>query len=276
MDHEQVREQLDLAAVERGGLDRLMAGDTAAAIGVAGHLAGCPECTEEFGRLRRAAFILRDVVATLPPPTLREETMAYVAALGRPRVASAIAYSPATAGVTRNVGRPRPTRLVWLALAASIVIVSSAGTGLVVASLKDTAARQASRQLEGLADVATWTLRLAAQPGVQRVELVTSIPGVDAGTRGMLTFSSHTHQLVVVAQGLPGAGAGQEYRCWVEIGGTRQRLGRMYASGDLAYWVGDAPVLGNVPAGSLFGVSLADVSSQGGAGPAILSGVAQS
>ena len=42
MDHDQVREQLELAAAEPGGLERLMAGDTAAARAVAAHLAGCP------------------------------------------------------------------------------------------------------------------------------------------------------------------------------------------------------------------------------------------
>ena len=54
MDHDATREQLELAAVEPGGLDRLMAGDTATAQAVAAHLAGCPACTEELARLERA------------------------------------------------------------------------------------------------------------------------------------------------------------------------------------------------------------------------------
>ncbi len=40
MDHEETREQLELAALEPGGLERLMAGDTPLAQAVAGHLAG--------------------------------------------------------------------------------------------------------------------------------------------------------------------------------------------------------------------------------------------
>ena len=48
MDHDAVREQMELAAVEPDGLERLMAGDTPTAQAVAGHLAGCPACTEEL------------------------------------------------------------------------------------------------------------------------------------------------------------------------------------------------------------------------------------
>ena len=46
MDHEETREQLELAAVEPGGIDRLMAGDTATAQAVAAHVAGCPACAD--------------------------------------------------------------------------------------------------------------------------------------------------------------------------------------------------------------------------------------
>jgi len=46
MDHDAVREQMELAAVEPDGLERLMAGDTPTAQAVAGHLAGCPACPD--------------------------------------------------------------------------------------------------------------------------------------------------------------------------------------------------------------------------------------
>ena len=49
MDHSEVRELLQDAAVEPGGLERLMAGDTPTAAVVAGHLAGCPDCADELG-----------------------------------------------------------------------------------------------------------------------------------------------------------------------------------------------------------------------------------
>ena len=51
MDHAEARELLEIAAVEPGGLARLMAGDTAEAAALAGHLAGCDECTQEMARL---------------------------------------------------------------------------------------------------------------------------------------------------------------------------------------------------------------------------------
>src|SRR6187402_2384482 len=82
MDHEDVLEQLELAAVEPDGLDRLMAGDTPTAAAVAGHLAGCPACAGELERLRRAVPLLRDVVRTTPPADLREHTLAFVRAEG--------------------------------------------------------------------------------------------------------------------------------------------------------------------------------------------------
>ena len=53
MDHAEVRERLELAAIEPGELDRLAAGDTPDAAAIAGHLAGCPACAEEAHRLAR-------------------------------------------------------------------------------------------------------------------------------------------------------------------------------------------------------------------------------
>jgi hypothetical protein len=85
MDHDDVLEQIELAAVEPGGLERLMAGDTPAAAAVVGHLAGCERCAEELRRMSRAAPLLRDVVRTTPPADLRGRTLAYVREYGRPR-----------------------------------------------------------------------------------------------------------------------------------------------------------------------------------------------
>ena len=70
MDHEATREELELAAVEPGGLDRLMAGDTLTAQAVAAHIAGCPSCTEELARLQRAAPLIRATVRDMPSPDL--------------------------------------------------------------------------------------------------------------------------------------------------------------------------------------------------------------
>ena len=85
MDHDDVLEEIELAAVEPGGLARLMAGDTPVAAAVVGHLAGCERCAEELRRMSRAAPLLRDVVRTTPPADLRDRTLAYVREYGRPR-----------------------------------------------------------------------------------------------------------------------------------------------------------------------------------------------
>src|SRR5688572_29043605 len=110
MDHDEVLEQLELAAVEPDGLARLMAGDTATAAAVAGHLAGCDACAGEFERLGRAAPILRDVVRTTPPADLRERTRAFVREHGEPRGAAAVA-APAPASVSSGplAAGPVPT-----------------------------------------------------------------------------------------------------------------------------------------------------------------------
>src|SRR6478736_804494 len=99
MEHAEALERIEMAAVEPGGLERLMAGDTPDAAVVAGHLAGCPDCTAEMERLRRSVGLIRPAVRAVPPPELREQTLAYVAALGRPRGAqpAAVAEAPGAA-----------------------------------------------------------------------------------------------------------------------------------------------------------------------------------
>jgi hypothetical protein len=298
MDHAEARELLDLAAVEPGGLDRLVAGDTPAATALAGHLAGCPECTEEFGRLRRATPVLRDVIASQPPPDLKERTLAFVAAVGRPRgdapvlspadvtmplgppserdISGALPAEPVADGpgvLRRGRERRRPGRIpsVWLAAAAAIVIVTSSVTAYAVSTLRNDRDEQQAGEVAGLAKVTSWTLRLDAQPDVRRVVLADSKPGGSPGI-GRLIFSPTTRQVVVVASGLSDPGPNREYRCWVEIDGTRQRLGRMYFGADLAYWVGAAAALATVAPGATFGISLADTSGSNVATPAILSG----
>jgi hypothetical protein len=302
MDHAEARELLDVAAVEPGGLDRLMAGDTPIASALAGHLAGCTACMDEYGRLRRSSAVLRDVIATQPPPELRERTLAMIAAVGRARgpaaqgsLASPIAGGSGVDGATvasgvaphlrvvevparrAAVGRMGRSRLAWLGLAAALVLASVGTTGYVVSTARDASAHQAAQELEGLSEVATWTVHLDAQPDVRHVVLTgsTAAAGGDPAQVGTLIFSAATKQMLVVADGAANPPAGQEYRCWVEIGGTRQRLGRMDVSGDLAYWAGDAPVLASVPSGAVFGVSLADIAGAGGSSPAILSGTLQ-
>src|SRR6187402_3614151 len=106
MEHADALERIEIAAAEPDGLDRLMAGDTAEAAAIAGHLAGCPECTAELARIRRTAAVARDVIRTAPDPQLRARTLAYVQAAGVPRGGAAIAPSPAVPTTTEPVGAP--------------------------------------------------------------------------------------------------------------------------------------------------------------------------
>lgn len=284
IDHDEVRELLELAAVQPGGLDRLAAGDTAESAALAGHLAGCPSCSAEADRLRASAGLIRTVVQETPPPELRERTLALVRAVGRPRVAAELSPAAASAGagiapvpaaaplippvaVDRGVAEParsqpiqlmrrRSIRTILLPLGmAAALVIAIAGTAAVVGGRQDPALIASQQTSAELAKVTSWTLRVAAEPDVQRIALA----GQASSGQGTLLFSPTTTDLVVVASGLAQAPAGQEYRCWVLVNGTRQDIGRMDQGGGLAYWVGPVPGLLKLPPGTPFGVSLATV-----------------
>ena len=280
MDHDEVLEQLELAAVEPDGLARLMAGDTATAAAVAGHLAGCDPCAAEFQRLGRAAPLLRDVVRTTPPADLRERTLAFVRQYGEPRGAAAISLdqptpmanpSPAGAVLARPVARSRATELLpWVASIAAAVILSVVATTLIVGQQVSQQLAQQDRAISGLEAVTTATIAITAEPDAQRVTL--SSTDTDADTSGSLLFSPSTAKLVVVATGLVEPPAGREYRCWVEVDGTREPVGRMFFADDLAYWVGDTPEVSGIGPGTTFGVSLTDLGSPSVDAPPVISG----
>jgi len=265
MDHDEVLEQLELAAVEPDGLARLVAGDTAIAAAVAGHLAGCDACAGEFERLGRAAPLLRDVVRTTPSADLRERTLAFVREHGVPRGAAAAAASapgsapgsaPAAVPASAPDTRGRASRLLpWVASLAAVIALAVAATSfLAVQQMQQQLAAQ-DRAIGGLEAVTSATLEITGEPDAQRVTLAAG----DADTSGTLLFSPSSTRLVVVATGLDHPPAGQEYRCWVEVGGKRENVGRMFFADDLAFWVGDTPAVSGVKPGTTFGVSLADL-----------------
>jgi len=298
MDHSEVRELLEDAAIEPGGLDRLMAGDTPTASIVAGHLAGCPDCAEELARLHRSVGLIRPTVRAVPPPELRERTLAYVAALGRPRgpaveagvgpaaipragsAAAATAAAPApgrpatlvlapSSAATGPAARAQVGRLGWFAGLAAALIVAVTGTALLVNASHQSSSAALSAEVEALGEVARWTLRVDAQPDVRRVELASA---TGATTSGSLVYSPTSKELVVVADHLAAAPAGHEYRCWVEVDGHRTSIGKMFFGGDLAYWVGDVQAVAGLPAGARFGVSLIALGSTGEPGEPVLTG----
>jgi hypothetical protein len=275
MDHDEVLEQLELAAVEPDGLARLVAGDTAIAAAVAGHLAGCDLCTGEFQRLGRAAPLLREVVRTTPSSDLRERTLAYVREHGvargaeaaavpaAPSAAAVVATTPAAPAMSR-----RANLLPWVATLAAAVALALATTSFLAYQQASQRLADQEHAIADLQAVTSATLEIGAQPDVERVSLTAT--GTD--TSGSLLFSPASTRLVVVATGLQRPPAGQEYRCWVDRAGTRENVGRMFFAGDLAYWVGKVPAISDVAPGTTFGVSLADLQGTLVDGPPVISG----
>jgi anti-sigma-K factor RskA len=277
MDHEGTREQLELAAVEPGGLERLMAGDTATAQAVAAHLAGCPACSDELVRLQRAATIIRDAVREQPPADLKARTLAAIRTEGVRRPLVAVGAAPSLAAATVAIpdasarsaipapAKPAasrrwapPTR--WLGYATTIaaaVLLSVVTTTAVVNNRVDSEMAAQNAQMVALESVTAATMGVSGEPDAEHVDL----RSVDnSATTGDLVYSPSTLELVVVAKGLTPPPAGQEYRCWVQVNGQRERIGKMFFSAHLAYWTGPVQELQGVSDGATFGVSLVDAS----------------
>jgi hypothetical protein len=257
MDHDDVLEQIELAAVEPGGLERLMAGDTPAAAAVVGHLAGCDRCAEELRRMSRAAPLLRDVVRTTPPADLRERTLTYVRENGRPRGEAATVTTvagPAAADTSTSASGRRRWRIpAWAAAAAAAIVLLVGSVGFMAGRAEVDRYDNAVNALEA---VNAATLDISADKESRRVVLASTDGG---STTGTLLFSPETSKLVVVASDLARPPSGKEYRCWVVVDGQRKNVGKMFFADDLAYWVGDTPEVSAIPEGTQFGVSLSDV-----------------
>jgi uncharacterized membrane protein YgdD (TMEM256/DUF423 family) len=312
MEHDDALERIEIAAAEPGGLERLMAGDTADGAAVAGHLAGCAACTAELARIRRSAAVAHEVIRTQPDPALRERTLAFVrqAGVARGPVPAVTASNPAVAagttavpggatgspadavaepppGVARRAGAPAPAlepvslarerrrregrglRAAVAVLAAALVIAVGAGAVAyrsLSADLTATTAEQA-HQIDVLEATTRATLAISAAPDAVRVPLTATPGGGDAV--GTLLFSPSSGDLVAVASDLVPEQAGQEYGCWIEVDGTRTRIGKMYWAGDLGAWAGPVPGIADVPDGAVFGVSLGSADGAGDSTPVL-------
>lgn len=280
MEHDDIRAALEIAAVEPGGLDRLAAGDTGEAAALAGHLAGCAGCMDELTRLRRADMLLRPVLATTAPPELRARTLAYVRAMGRERGAQAVAapmpsppaVTPAVAPAAARAARvpaaaPRPgRRAAWPAAIAAALVIGLAG-GFLLAGGR--AAPVAGDAAVAFAEVSRESATLLAAPDVAQVVLADAA-GV---ARGSVIVAPTAGRMVAVAIDLPDPVAGSEYRCWVEVGGSRTRLGTMWLTGSVAWWSGPAALPPNLGPGARFGVSLVTVGSAGPGEPILTGGL---
>jgi len=257
MDHDDALEELELAAAEPGGIDRLMAGDTAAAQSVAAHLAGCPACVEELAWLRRDSVVIRDAIRSTAPPELRERTLAYVREYGRVPAGEA----PATRSRPRMAQGPR-RRLGWIAAAAAAAVVSVVATSVILEARFSDRLAQRDAAAQGLARVTMAAVGLGSERDVARVELLGTVSGNGAPPGGSLIYSPSSAELVVLASGLVEPPGELEYRCWVEVAGVRSGVGKMFFGGGLAYWAGKVDAVEGLPAGATFGVSLVDASGE--------------
>ncbi len=276
MEHEDVRAALEIAAVEPGGLDRVAAGETGDAAALAGHLAGCADCADEMARLRRADLLIRPAIAMRPPPELRARTLDYVRAVGRERGASGAAPSGPdtvrvplvdTAGPDRDrtaATLQRGRRAAWPAAVAAALVIGLGG-GLLMAGRS--APLNPGDAAVALTEVSHESAALLGAPDAARVTLWDSA----GAARGSILVAKSAGRMVAVAVDLPDPGAGREYRCWVEVGGVRTRLGTMWLTGSVAWWNGPAALPASLGPGARFGVSLVTVGS-GGAGDPILTG----
>jgi hypothetical protein len=276
MDHDEVREQLELAATEPAGIDRLMAGDTPLAAAIAAHLAGCSSCTDELDRLRRAAIIIGDAVRTTPPPELRERTLAFVREVGRirdstpeaapaPVTAAATAVPVAVSAATAPAGFGRG--LAWVGAIAAAVLIAVAATTFVLDRQFGERLAASEAASAGLANVTATTVALGSEADAEQVRL--------AGTDdrwGRIVYSADKGELVVIAKGLTEPADDREYRCWVEIDGQRTPVGKMFFGGDLAFWAGPVDNVSDLPPGSRFGVSLVNTAGSDVGEPPVLTG----
>ena len=268
MDHAEVRDQLDQAAVEPGLLAPL-------GVAASGHLSVCPECLAEYRALERIgdALALAAVeepagakapgsVVTLVPESdraaddLRDRTLAFVKAHGVARGAA----SPVPGPVAR---RPWFARLAaapaWITMAAAaVLVVGVAAAGLTLVNERNAAVAEKA----GLAAVTAAVDEIVRQPDNRSVAL-TPVGGGTAG--GSVTWSPAMGRVAVLSNGLPAPAAGAVYRCWIEQAGQRSASWDMAFSDGVAYWSGSASGWGgDVPYGARFGISLDQV---GGTSP---------
>jgi hypothetical protein len=282
MDHSEVAELIELAAVEPDGLDRLAAGDTPEAAAVAGHLAGCDECTELLDETARSTSVIRTAVRELPDPALRDRTPAFVGERGRDRSAAAVAVAsetieagsapdlePVAATATASpvgviVSRSRRRRLGWLAAGVAAVLIAGIA-GFAAGGAGRTTPLPVEDGAIAMAAAKT-AMDIAKEPDAVTVALVPVAGGASGGT---VLYSAGSGELAMVAQGLAPTPEGGLYACWVERNGQKERIGLLYVDGQDGTWAGPITGLGQLPPNAKFGVSLV---TPGSSGMPVLSG----
>ena len=126
MEHDTTIEAIELAALEPGGLDRLMAGDTETSRAVAAHLAGCESCSAALVAVHRDALVIARCRGDDPArPTCGPGRWPRSAAPGVPR---------GTDGALRRILARSARRRCWRrrrppALRPAVAVTRSAASG---------------------------------------------------------------------------------------------------------------------------------------------------
>ena len=171
------------------------------------HIAGCGECAAEVASLRPVVSVLATSVPQVTPRAeLRDRIL---------DVAAGLKSSDVGAGLqTRPLPRPHlyvlhdrkaPPPLVWLPLAAAIVI--AVGAGIYALRLQ----RQVG-DLQARFDQAQATTAVLGAPDLARIDLQGETVAPSARARALW---SRSRGLVFTAANLPPVPAGKAYQVWV-------------------------------------------------------------
>jgi hypothetical protein len=264
MDHAEVHEALELAAVEPGGMDAFLGSGLAQATAVSEHLAECATCRTSLSELRESADTIREVIRTTPSPDLRARTLDLVAAADRARAARSGAEAPRRRFSLRALV---PAAVLGAAAAATIsgIVVWRAMDARITAA--DAQMAQQRNAIAGLGAVADWTLRVGAAPDATLIRLAPAANGGNGS--GTVILSAASGQLVMLASGLPAPPAGFEYRCWIDQGSGPQRIGKLYRVGQIDYWGGAVERIRGIHGPFTLGVSLASETGDAGGNPVL-------
>jgi anti-sigma-K factor RskA len=155
------------------------------------HLQACPECAEEVRGLRETVARLADAVAVVPPPRVREGVLARIAVT---------AQVPPVAAAPGRPGRRAPGRRGIWAVAAGLLLATSAGTGTLAWNQHQEA--QESRALAGR------VAAVVADPAARRVS-------GRIATGGDVTLVVAGDRAVVVTAAMPELPADRVYQLWI-------------------------------------------------------------
>jgi Anti-sigma-K factor rskA len=203
------------------------------------HLAGCHQPHTDIGRAAEAAGALAlSTDPVQPPAVLRGRLMAAVASTPQvpDRLPAVDAVTPAPViPFERRERATRPSRVVWVGLAAAAVIA------LLLGGWNLSLQRQVSDADQQLALV-----RQAVAAASDPTSTVAQLAGTEAapGASGMVVIpESGTGYLMV--QGLPALADDQVYQAWYLVGGAPTSAGLMDPTGSgITVMAGLAPIPG--------------------------------